>query len=150
VAGWFAGSDLQQHLELLFPLGLSPHGWQYLAHRHDFKQINGAAFVNHDMVAELVFENVRRVAFPHAPSRLQSFFAWESADEARSFRQGDQKIYRLEADRYLRVDQRWLSLGVQNISALLAAHRYWEGKGTNQPRWEVLLAPPVRILECVL
>jgi len=39
------------------------------------------------------------------------------------------------------------SIGVQNAIASLSAHRYWSGAPSDTPRWEILLAPPVRVME---
>lgn len=147
--GWFGDNDLRSHLQALFPDGLSPHGWQYLVNRHDFIRVDGSqtAFVNHEMAVELVFEYVRRAAFQRAQSRFQSFFAWESLEQALGFRQGDQPIYRLESDHVMYADQCWLTLGVQNVAASFSAHNYWRGVPTNQPRWEAVLAPPVCVMK---
>jgi hypothetical protein len=69
---WFEADDLRAHVAELFPDGLSLHGWQYMVERHDFiRPTNSdALFVNHNMVVELVFEYVRRAAFP---SRVLDF-----------------------------------------------------------------------------
>jgi hypothetical protein len=82
-----------------------------------------ALFVNHNMVVELVFEYVRRAAFPSRCSRFQSFFAWESLEMARAFRKEGQALYRVESSSIFRADQSWLTLGVQN--ALRASLVVW-------------------------
>ena len=55
---------------------------------------------------------------------------------ARAFRKEGQALYRVESSAIFRADQSWLTLGVQNAIAQ---------SGT--PRWEILLAPPVRVME---
>ena len=40
-----------------------------------------------------------------------------------------------------------LTLGVQNAIASLSAHRYWSGAPSGTPRWEILLAPPICVME---
>jgi len=146
---WFEADDLRAHVAELFPDGLSLHGWQYMVERHDFiRPTNSdALFVNHNMVVELVFEYVRRAVFPSRCSRFQSFFAWESLEMARAFRKDGQALYRVESSSIFRADQSWLTLGVQNAIASLSAHRYWSGAPSGTPRWEILLAPPVRVRE---
>ena len=145
----FEAGDLRAHVAELFPDGLSLHGWQYMVERHDFiRPTNSdALFVNHNMVVELVFEYVRRAVFPSRRSRFQSFFAWESLEMARAFRKEGQALYRVESNSIFRADQSWLTLGVQNAIASLAAHRYWSGAPSGPPRWEILLAPPVHVME---
>jgi hypothetical protein len=146
---WFEAADLRAHVAELFPDGLSPHGWQYMVERHDFiRPTNSdALFVNHNMVVELVLEYVRRAVFPSRCSRFQSFFAWESLEMARAFRKEGQALYRVESSSTFRADQSWLTLGVQNAIASLSAHRYWSGAPSGTPRWEILLASPVRVME---
>jgi hypothetical protein len=146
---WFEANDLRTHVAELFPDGLSLHGWQYMVERHDFiRPTNSdALFVNHNMVVELVFEYVRRAVFPSRRSRFQSFFGWESIEMARAFRKEGQALYRVESSSIFRADQSWLTLGVQNAIASLSAHRYWSGAPSGTPRWEILLAPPVRVME---
>ena len=148
---WFEADDLRAHVAELFPDGLSLHGWQFMVERHDFiRPTNSdALFVNHNMVVELVFEYVRRAVFPSRCSRFQSFFAWESLEMAKAFRKEGQALYRVESSSIFRADQSWLTLGVQNAIASLSAHRYWSGASSGTPRWEILLAPPVRIMERV-
>jgi hypothetical protein len=146
---WFEADDLRAHVAELFPDGLSLHGWQYMVERHDVIRPtdSNALFVNHNMVVELVFEYVRRAVFPSRRSRFQSFFAWESLEMARVFRKEGQVLYRVESSSTFRADQSWLTLGVQNATASLSAHRYWSGAPSGTPRWEILLAPPVRVME---
>jgi hypothetical protein len=146
---WFEAEDLRAHVAELFPEGLSLHGWQYMVERHDFiRPTNSdALFVNHNMVVELVFEYVRRAVLPLRRSRFQSFFAWESLEMARACRKEGQALYRVEPSSIFRADQSWLTIGAQNAIASLCGHRYWSGAPSDTPRWEILLAPPVRIME---
>src|SRR6516225_10070822 len=97
VPGRFEKKELEDHLVELFPEGLSPYGWRHMLDRHDFLRdpITNDAFVNHTWQVELVFEMVRRAAFPKINSRFQSYFAWETLDAARSFRKKTQTIYRI-------------------------------------------------------
>ena len=90
VPGRFEKKELEDHLLELFPEGLSLHGWQYLLDRHDFIRhpVTNDVFVNHTWQVELTFEMVRRAVFPKMNSRLQSYFAWETLDDARNFREG--------------------------------------------------------------
>jgi hypothetical protein len=90
---------------------------------------------------------VRRAVFPKINSRLQSYFAWETLDDARNFRKDAQAIYRMQSGNGFRADQNWLSLGAQAIATSLCAHRYWSGASSSEPLWEIVLRAPVRIVE---
>jgi hypothetical protein len=124
VPGRFEKNELEDHLLELFPEGLSLHGWQYMLDRHDFIRhpVTNDAFVNHTWQVELTFEMVRRAAFPKMNSRLQSYFAWETFEDARNFQKHGQAIYRTQSDNGFRADQNWLSLGAQGIATSLCAH----------------------------
>lgn len=149
--GWYSESELKQHLRELFPDGLSFHGWQYLLDRHDFINIGTPPipYVNHATTVELIFEYVRRASYPKLPSRFQSYFAWESIEDAKSFQQDQQLIYQLECEQFCKADQKLLTTGVQNITTSLCAHKYWSGESTSEPRWEYLLAHPVTVVKRV-
>ena len=149
VPGRFEKNELEDHLLELFPEGLSLHGWQFMLDRHDFIRhpVTNDVFVNHTWQVELTFEMARRAAFPKMNSRLQSYFAWETFEDARNFQKHGQAIYRTQSDTGFRADQNWLSLGAQGIATSLCAHRYWSGASSSEPLWEIVLRAPVRIVE---
>jgi hypothetical protein len=149
--GCFDISELRAHIQSLFPDGLSLHGWHYLIETHEFKMggVENAPYVSHEMVCELVFEYVRRAEFPTLQSRLQSYFGWESLEAATEFNKTGKPIYRLESDITFRGDQNWLTVGAQSVRGSISAFKYWGGFSTDKPKWEVLLAPPVRVMERV-
>jgi hypothetical protein len=90
---------------------------------------------------------VRRAAFPKMNSRLQSYFAGETLEDARHFQKDGQIIYRTRSDNGFRADQNWLSLGAQGIATSLCGHRYWSGASSSEPLWEIVMRTPVRIVE---
>lgn len=146
--GWWSQEDLAVRLKALFPEGLSQHGWQYMVFRNDFiVGPNGQAYVIHEWQVELTFEAIRKSDFPHRPSRMQCYFAWETLEAARAFKAADQHIYRLSSSNGFRADQKWLTLGVQNVSSVFNAHQYWSGNASGDPRWEILLKAPVAVSE---
>lgn len=148
--GWFSKESLREHLYSLYPDGLSFHGWQYLLDRHDFvKDAMGISYVKHEYTVEILFEYYRKSSFPSRASRFQSFFAWQTIEEAQSFAVNGQPIYRVECEEYFKADQNLLTVGVQNIACSFCAHRYWKGEGTHSPKWEILLIPPVYVVEQV-
>jgi hypothetical protein len=150
---WFSAADLAAHVEALYPDGLSLHGWEYMTWRLvPFTEPNSRiAFTPNERAIELVFEYVRAASFPKQPSRFQSYFGWESLDEARIIAtQSGRPIYRIESDRTVRLDMQWLGLSDQNAIASYQAHKYWSGVATPQPKWEVLMVSPVRVVETIV
>jgi uncharacterized protein YndB with AHSA1/START domain len=107
--------------------------------------------VEHKLIEYSFGDRMAQVEFTPDPKgvviRVQSFFAWESLEMAKAFRKGGQALYRIESSSIFRADQSWLTLGVQNAIASLSAHRYWSGAPSGTPRWEILLAAPVRVME---
>jgi hypothetical protein len=100
VEDFIAPGELAAHLSVLFPDGLSLRGWDYMTRHLDFltKAGTSTCYASYDATLELVLEYVRRAAFRHHPSRLQSYFAFASLDDAKAFRVGTQPIYRLHAN----------------------------------------------------
>lgn len=139
--------EIEQTARELFPNGLSPHGQRYLFERHNY--IQNAIPVN--PVIELLSELVRRAEFPDRPSRFTSLFGTESIDDARRFRnelgQPHHRILRLSCDQYFRADMRFLNPGASGASALNLARKYWRGEACQEPLWEVLLIPPITVIE---
>ena len=151
VPGRFEKKELEDHLVELFPEGLWPHGWRFMLDRYDYTRdpITNNAFVNHTWQVEFTFEMVRRAAFPKMNSRFQSYFAWETLDAAKSFREETQTIYRVQAEKGFRANQNWLTLGTQGVATSLCAHRYWSGAASSESLWEIVLRAPVRIVDRV-
>jgi len=137
---------LQEHVDSLFPDGVSVHGDRYFLN-------NASSAVGVDPIIELVFEYVRRSNYPHRQSRFQSFFAFKSFNDAIDFREkyGNGVIWEVECDdsRAFTADMNNLTL---NDSLLVLSYRascYWGGlpNASNQsPIWEVLLTPPIKII----
>lgn len=140
---------LRAHLKDLFPDGLSLHGWDYVTRHTDIVRSAGKHYVDYEVALELVLEYVRRSSFADSPSRWQCYFAFDSLGAAKAFRRDNRPIYRLEADKVLRRDQRWLRLGNQGVLGSYAAHRFWSGEATTTPDSEHMLVPPVTVVEQV-
>src|SRR5262245_41181293 len=104
---WFTADEIAAHVKALYPEGLSLHGWEYMTWRVlPFTEPNGkVSFTPNERAIELIFEYVRRASFPKQPSRLQSYFGWDSLEEARAFgAQSGRPVYRVEADLTVRLD----------------------------------------------
>lgn len=141
----FTSEDIASHVRELFPDGLSLHGWDFARQWHNPVQGDGDWYIRSSPNIELVFEFVRRAQFPHLPSRLQSFYGFDSLDRVKSFAGGGCPIFELEPSTSFRADIAWLYLGTQLSVASFNAHQYWRGVPSAQPDWEYLLVPPVKV-----
>lgn len=145
---------LQHHVDSLFPEGVSVHGERYFLQAGTEAVTNTMGF---SPIIELLFEYVRRSNYPHRPSRFQSFFGFESQNEAINFRKnygnsiGD--LWEVECDDAQTFKADMNNLTLQN-SLLVLSYRascYWEGRpdpDTNKtPTWEILLKPPINVVK---
>jgi hypothetical protein len=138
---------LLEHVEEMFPDGLSSHGESYFLR-------NSANALHINPMLELVFEQVRRASFPQRPSRFQSTFAVDSLDAAHALR-GRMKtptarIFRVSSKQVAKADMNLLHSGSILVTSYLA-HRYWSGEPhPERPAfWEYLLRCPVVVKEQV-
>jgi len=102
---------------------------------------------------EWIFELIRRAEFEEARSRFQSYFAWPSLEEAEQFitdhRGEKQSVFKLRCDNYELRDMDLIQ--VSHIGSGLAnARQYWKGEaGSETPTWEVVMEPPIDVVEQV-
>jgi hypothetical protein len=136
--------ELQSHVNEMFPNGVSFHGNNYFLNG---KSLAGLASPN----IEILFEYVRRAHYPKCPSRFQSLFALETIEQAMAFRKKygstNSLIWEVESKISFRADMNLLTTG--DISILCYsyfANLYWRGETRENPFWEYLLLPPVRVL----
>lgn len=147
--------ELQAHVDKLFPDGLSRHGERYLLQA-------GSLGLALEPSMELLFEYVRRAMAPEAPSRFQSVFAFERLEDAQRFEAefGEGVALWLVRSHVspFRADMRWLSLAGSALIVSHAAVSYWlqadsaqvsQALRPRRPLWELLLPPPVDVIECV-
>jgi hypothetical protein len=101
----------------------------------------------------MLAEYVRRAHYPRRPSRFQSWFGAESIADATSFRSefagGAGSIWRVRPRDMFRADMRLLTLVDSNLVRSWRVHQYWETLASERPFWEVLLVPPIQIVELV-
>ena len=139
-------TELQLHVDRLFPDGLSLHGKRYLL------SSDSRGTIASPMI-ELLFENVRRAHFPDKPSRFQSFFACFSLEEARQFQaaygNADSPIWEIYTDgHYCKGNMRLLNSDQTILICSYLAHEYWsgsEGPAVLSGLTEVLLKLPVTV-----
>lgn len=140
-----SSEDLDRHVLDMFPEGLSIHGWFYAALSARYRDL-----MHPDAAQEIVFEYVRRAAFPHMPSRFQCFFAFDDLDRVKAFAAATSPVYRvveLRAEKFVRLDMNWVIIPKQTAGLSYVAHQYWSGAATGKPDWEYLLVPPVDVIE---
>lgn len=150
--------SLQQHVEALFPQGLSRHGQGYLFWQGNLAFPSGPGVYDADTLngmrsraIELVYEYVRQASFDAQPSRYESWFGWESLDAARRFMatMGVSKapIWEIEGRSVFRADMNLLMLDTA-LRGSLSAHQYWRGEaGEGQvPQWEHFIATGAEVV----
>ena len=138
--------ELQEHVNFLYPEGVSSHGNHYI--------LTGNTFANDsEPIIELLFEYVRRSDFPQRTSRFQSFFAFDNLELAQDFIlnywNSAYNIWEVQADRYFKADMNLLSLKDSLLVLDYRAHLYWKGETIGNPFWEYLLVPPVKVIRKV-
>jgi hypothetical protein len=142
--------EVQDHLDLLFPNGVSLHGWNYFAQ-------GGTRATEASWNIELIWEYSRRFGHPDRPSRFESVFAWPTEQDAVQWLAAERqrgnpwpaaRIWEVEADSAFRADMSLLTLGATILRASYDADLYWSG-GANPDRppcWELVLPVPVTVL----
>lgn len=135
--------------------GLSNHGWHYLI---DYKIQNTSGNKTEYYIMEYELELIRRAYFPNLISRFESFFAIPSIDEIDKwegiFSEND-TIWQIEFDESQSIirDSNLLIPGLDlqthmfaPISSFVNGYHYWSGVQSNNPRMELLIKPPIKII----
>lgn len=146
---------LQAYIDSQFPGGVSSHGTRYFVE-------GGAAATAVEPNLEVIFEAVRRLVNPTAPSRAQAMFGWAKIEDARWFRSRygppTSAIWEVEGPEGFLADPRWLTLGGSALVTWHAAASYWRGEAVDAYwsalvgdglKWEVLIPLPVAALRTV-
>lgn len=142
-----------------FPDGLSPHGLASMLKR----QLNEDDFS--EPVTELIFELVRQLHFPDAPSRLTSLYASESIAQAEQWydlfhenfkdskNQLPQSLWEIEFEAPARLYDAYFLNDItckshyefSYLTKLENAHHYWQGDFSQHPLPELLVQYPVKV-----
>lgn len=133
----------------VYPAGLSEHGRHYGTqdlYGDDPDEL-------WDFACEAIFELQRTTRFPDRPSRFQSVFGFESLDGldrfAETYVDEPCPIREIEADSAFLGDMRLVD-AESLADGLRRADTYWRGETvSDDPLWEALLVPPVRVGERV-
>jgi len=160
----------------LFPEGLSYHGRKVLTadwYESPLSTVDITKSIKKPSIhiTEYTFELIRKLKFPNMPSRMTSLFALKSLDDLQYWPEltaSEYSIFRLEVDEIPKeVDASFLKSGLSQIfidnpyhsedtqfsQAFLAdknwenAIQYWSGEFSNDPRPELLVSLPVKVLD---
>lgn len=150
--------DLHQfYFDLVFPNGVTRHGDNYFfrtCHAQDPNYVRSRRI-------ELIFEKVRRIRAPNRPSRAMSVFGVLSLEDAEAFLRlvkepGSERqasVWKVEAEQAFVTNMKLLHAYSSRAWTERLAEEYWAGSvGPSEfgpPLWEVLMVPPVRVLEKV-
>jgi len=136
---------LQNHVNTMFPEGVSTHGEQYFLKNESHSTVISP-------MLEVVFEYVRRAKYPHLPSRFQCMFAVNSIEAANSFKSkyGSEfsPIYRVKSEIAIKADMNLLTAQTVLVTSYFG-NLYWSGEvhPEKEPFWEYLLPYPVTVCE---
>lgn len=136
-------------VEALFPGGLSKHG-RYYCTQDLYAETDHGLW---DVSCELLFELVRGRRFPDRPSRFQSVYGFEAMRDVERFVDDHVEppytVWRVSGERSFTADMKLLDVETLAHGAR-QADAYWRGRSYHdRPHWEVLLEPPVDVLERV-
>ena len=109
------------------------------------------------MHAEQLYEAIRLGFFPDQPSRFQAIFGCRTLEGARQFAAkypggatpSEFAIWRVEASRFAELDLNLVNGHVTYPHTHDTAIDYWSGHHSPTPLLEVLMQPPVRVLDFV-
>lgn len=151
VTNLFSMDDARTVLKMLYPLGISNHGAQYLYDRlYYVKDSYGRDYVSNTPLIESTFELVRLWKHPNKPSRFSSFFGCLTIEDAITFKQkfcqGKGDIYKVSSKEYFKADMTLLYTAASIPGNYYLADKYWNGGASLNPFWEVLMSNPVNII----
>lgn len=140
----------------MFPEGISYHGFHYLDENYQNIGGNQPSFY----ILEYELELIRKAYFPNLPSRFQSLFAIENLEEIQKWNgifSENCTIWEIEFDEsnYVKLDSSLLIPSLKaddkNVTfspknSFFYGYHYWNGNISNNPRMELLIKPPVKIL----
>lgn len=143
-----------------FKDGLSQQGVHYFA--HNFKQ--SGQFDSYFW--DLSLEYIRKIHFPHMPSRFQMLFAHDNLNDAVQWAKDYSNehfagIAKIESEQFLKFDSSWLmtenirnlppDIDVTSFAAFCQnCMRYWNQEFSESPTVEYLLPLPCQIQDYTL
>jgi len=151
VENLYTESDVKNKLAELYPNGISLHGIKYLSEKFEFPKFNEKDYVSYISMIELTFELVRKIKFKDKPSRFVSVFGCETLEQAKIFRENYRmnkgEIFKVVAEKWGKFDMNFLYLGASIIGNQILIEKYWSGKSSKNPFWEVLMTGDITVVE---
>lgn len=132
---------LQNQVDKMFEDGVTSHGDQYF--------ISSSIFNDTSIDIELIFELYRRIYFPENISRFQSFYCVEKESliamlQRLRVNMENVIIFEIESDTFEKHDMNLLLKG-SNLVNTIYADLYWKGESIQNPLYEILVKPPLKI-----
>jgi|GEM_PF-2716227 len=138
------GIDTFTNIAKTYPSGISEHG-----HTYGFGiELQTTSELCNNKTYEWLFEGIRLSRYPAALSRLQAFFAVSESDVSRIVGQfgftSSTACFEVVSSH---VEKRDMALLTGDIaSAFINANKYWQGLCSEQPLYEYLMKPPVKVV----
>ncbi|MDT0677297.1 hypothetical protein [Autumnicola musiva] len=145
----YSSQDFKSSIRKQYPDGIAKHGEIFLLNTFQSTGPN-QGFTDNEFLIEMTFELVRKLKFPERNSRFTVSFGCLNLEDAKRLREitfdGEGEIFEVECDRYFKADMSFLRQGGSIIGMEIMAEKYWSGKSSGNPFWEVLMEYPVKIL----
>ena len=144
---------IDANLKNMFPQGISEHGLRYIFNNISIlhkKEMSTEGFIS-NTVCETIFEAIRAGKYPEKLSRFQSFFAVDEDGLKKikiRWKGANFNVVQVTADIVFRYDMSLLK-GDSFVGCSYFANEYWSGKSSDDPLYEYLLKPPVKIIKIV-
>lgn len=153
--GHYTVTEFRDRLKLDFPHGITKHGHTYLFNPYNYiKNEHGTSFIVYQPMIETTFEMVRQGHYSDQPSRFTSVFGVCTIEEANALKakyfDGQGMIFKVSCERFWKKDMSLLYTGGSFAGNIILARKYWEGNSLQNPFWEVLMAPPVQVIEKIV
>ncbi|WP_379963398.1 hypothetical protein [Epilithonimonas sp. UC225_85] len=142
--------EFKQHKIDLYPQGISRHGEMYL-HTPFLSVGENLRYTPNELTLETVFELVRQLKFPERKSRFVCSFGCLTLEDAKFILNktfnGIGNIYKVKCENYSEADMNLVRQTGSVIGLQIIAEKYWSGKSSRNPFWEVLMENPISIIE---
>lgn len=181
VGNWYNSPRSDEHMECLeelYPEGLSRHGARYAhprflneeldflnegwmattgsveVHNPNLGETDSKEIVPYIVHYEQQFELLRMLEFQDKRSRFQSFFGFQTVQEAIEFHEKhrsevEERIVEVECSDFEIRDMDLVSANYFG-EIFSRGRKYWQGEAvSDSPTWEVVMEPPIEVVDIV-
>ena len=147
------GEEFAAHIQQMFSRGISYHGYNYLV-----SSLTGEKSFS-SWAIEIYFEYIRFKHYPDKPSRFESFFCWETFDDAQDFARSENQRYSIyevsNEGPYFITDMNLLKLDFNPVKQEENARKYWLGEPMDgdlsyKAKWEYLVSTSIKVIRRVI